>query len=75
VAIKNTFIWEVTPYGSSGRFLQEPHDVTSKKTAFFIGTAVKTSNLTYEWLYQGTQSRQFDLLFPLLLGFSCMLLT
>jgi hypothetical protein len=28
-------------------FLQEPHGVTSKKTAFFIITAVKTSNLTY----------------------------
>jgi hypothetical protein len=28
------------------RFLQEPHDVTSQKTAFFIITALKTSNLT-----------------------------
>jgi hypothetical protein len=28
------------------RFLQEPHGVTSKKTAFFIVTAGKTSNLT-----------------------------
>jgi hypothetical protein len=28
------------------RFLQEPHGVTSQKTAFFIVTAVKTSNLT-----------------------------
>jgi hypothetical protein len=27
-------------------FLHEPHGVTSKKTAFFIVTAVKTSNLT-----------------------------
>jgi hypothetical protein len=26
--------------------LQEPHDVTSKKTPLFILTAVKTSNLT-----------------------------
>jgi hypothetical protein len=26
-------------------FLQEPHSVTSQKMAFFIGTAVKTSNL------------------------------
>jgi hypothetical protein len=26
--------------------LQEPHGVTSKKTPFFIVTAVKTSNLT-----------------------------
>jgi hypothetical protein len=28
------------------RFLQEPHSVSSQKTAFFIVTAVKTSNLT-----------------------------
>jgi hypothetical protein len=28
------------------QFLQEPHDVTSQKMAFFIVTAVKTSNLT-----------------------------
>jgi hypothetical protein len=27
-------------------FLQEPHGVTSQKTAFFIVTSVKTSNLT-----------------------------
>jgi hypothetical protein len=27
------------------RFLQEPRGVTSKKTAFFIVTAVKTINL------------------------------
>jgi hypothetical protein len=27
------------------RFLQEPHGITSQKTAFFIVTAVKTSNL------------------------------
>jgi hypothetical protein len=27
-------------------FLQEPHGVTSQKTAFFIVTAVKTPNLT-----------------------------
>jgi hypothetical protein len=30
----------------SRRFLQEPHRVTSQKTAFFIAPAVKTSNLT-----------------------------
>jgi hypothetical protein len=29
-----------------GWFLQEPHGVTSHKTAFFIATAMKTSNLT-----------------------------
>jgi hypothetical protein len=28
------------------RLLQEPHGVTSQKAAFFIVTAVKTSNLT-----------------------------
>jgi hypothetical protein len=28
------------------RFLQEPHGVTTQKTAFFIVTAVNTSNLT-----------------------------
>jgi hypothetical protein len=28
------------------RFLQEPHDLTSQKTPFFIVTAVKISNLT-----------------------------
>jgi hypothetical protein len=27
-------------------YLQQPHGVTSQKTAFFIVTAVKTSNLT-----------------------------
>jgi hypothetical protein len=27
------------------QFLQEPHDVTSQKTAFFIVTAMRTSNL------------------------------
>jgi hypothetical protein len=32
---------------SETRFLQESHGVTSKKTAFFIVTAVKTPNLTY----------------------------
>jgi hypothetical protein len=32
--------------GSSERFLQEPHGVTTQKTPFFIVTAVKTSNLT-----------------------------
>jgi hypothetical protein len=28
-------------------FLQEPHGVTSQKTAFFIVTAVKTSKLAF----------------------------
>jgi hypothetical protein len=35
-------IWDVTPCG----FLQEPHAITSQKTAFFVVTAVKTSNLS-----------------------------
>jgi hypothetical protein len=32
--------------------LQEPHGVTSQKTAFFIVTALETSNLTNEPLSQ-----------------------
>jgi hypothetical protein len=32
------------------RFLQEPHDVISQETPFFIVTAVKTSNLTLEFI-------------------------
>jgi hypothetical protein len=31
---------------SETRLLQEPHGVTSQKMAFFIVTAVETSNLT-----------------------------
>jgi hypothetical protein len=31
--------------GRKHRFIQEPHDVPSQKTAFFIVTAMKTSNL------------------------------
>jgi hypothetical protein len=31
---------------SETRFLQEPHGVTSQKTAFFIVTVVNSSNLT-----------------------------
>jgi hypothetical protein len=31
---------------SKRRFLQEPHDAASQKTAFFRVTAVRTSNLT-----------------------------
>jgi hypothetical protein len=31
---------------SETSILKEPHGVTSQKTAFFIVTAVKTSNLT-----------------------------
>jgi hypothetical protein len=40
------------------RFLQEPHDVPSQKTAFFLVTAVKASNLTYIniFLYNRMQS-------------------
>jgi hypothetical protein len=32
--------------GGLGQFLQEPHGVTSQRSAFFIVTALKTSNLT-----------------------------
>jgi hypothetical protein len=37
---------EYTFFCGKGRFLQEPHSVTSQKTAFFLVTAVKASNLT-----------------------------
>jgi hypothetical protein len=50
------FIIRVTRIGALGttlayvpskrRFLQEPHSVTYQKTAFFIVTAVETSNFT-----------------------------
>jgi hypothetical protein len=30
-------------------FFQEPHGITPQKTAFVIVTAVKTSNLTFEY--------------------------
>jgi hypothetical protein len=36
------------PGASETRFLQEPHGVTTQKTPFFIVSAVKTSNLTFE---------------------------
>jgi hypothetical protein len=45
---RSAFIIRVTRIGELGtkrRFLQEPHGLTSQKTAFFIVTAVKTSNL------------------------------
>jgi hypothetical protein len=35
-----------TDVSEERRFLQEPHGVTSKKTPFFVVTAMKTSNLT-----------------------------
>jgi hypothetical protein len=51
--MKNTVFWDVTPCGScknriseERRFLQEPYGAKSQKTAFFIVTAVETSNLT-----------------------------
>jgi hypothetical protein len=43
VTMKNAVLWDVTPCGScknrvppKRRFLQEPHGVTSRKTAFFF---------------------------------------
>jgi hypothetical protein len=33
-------------YSSTASVLKQPHGVTSQKMAFFIVTAVKTSNLT-----------------------------
>jgi hypothetical protein len=35
----------MTDVSKERRFLQEPHGVTSQTTAFFIVTALKTSNL------------------------------
>jgi hypothetical protein len=34
MTMKRAMFWDVTPCGSC-RFLQEPHGVTSQKTAFF----------------------------------------
>jgi hypothetical protein len=38
------------------RFLQEPHDVTSQKTAFFVVTGVNTSNLRQNIVPTGTRT-------------------
>jgi hypothetical protein len=35
---------------TSNRLLQEPHGVTSQRTAFFIVTAVEISNRTRRWI-------------------------
>jgi hypothetical protein len=50
---KSSVFWDVTDVAfvrayvhPKRRFLQEPRGVTYQKTAFFIVTAVKTSNLT-----------------------------
>jgi hypothetical protein len=45
VALVGTYISE------EHRFLQEPHGIISKKTVFFIVTAVKTSNFTCDILF------------------------
>jgi hypothetical protein len=42
--IRVTRIGELVP--PKHVLLQEPHGVTSQRTPFFIGTAVKTTNLT-----------------------------
>jgi hypothetical protein len=47
--MKTAVFWDVTPCGyvpPKRRFAQEPKGVTYQKTAVFIVTAVKTSNLT-----------------------------
>jgi hypothetical protein len=41
--IKNAVFWDVSP---KRRFTQDLHGATSQKTAFFLVTSVKTSNLT-----------------------------
>jgi hypothetical protein len=45
---------------SKRRFLSEPHGVTSQKTAFFIDTAVKTSNFTRDTLLNLLSSFQLS---------------
>jgi hypothetical protein len=46
--IRATRIGELGTTPPKRRFLQEPHGITFQKTPFFIVTAVKTSNLTYD---------------------------
>jgi hypothetical protein len=41
------------------RFTQEIHGATSKKTTFFIVTAVKTSNLIYFYLFNKEEVRTY----------------
>jgi hypothetical protein len=50
--LKNAVFWDVT---SKQRFLQEPHGIISKKTAFLIVTALKTSNLTERKIGRSSQ--------------------
>jgi hypothetical protein len=42
--------WQCWCVATKRRFLQEPHRLTSQKTAFFIVTAVKTSYIGYSSL-------------------------
>jgi hypothetical protein len=50
--LKNAVFWNVVPCSScvNYRFTQDLHGATSEKTALFIVTAVKTSNLATEAL-------------------------
>jgi hypothetical protein len=57
--LKNGVFWVVTPCGSC-RFLQEPHGITTQKTPFFIVTAVKTSNLKYQFSSPTSLSPSFS---------------
>jgi hypothetical protein len=41
------------------RFTQDLHSATSQKTAFFLVTAVKTSNLTQKLCYFGNTGKDF----------------
>jgi hypothetical protein len=56
-------------------FFHEPHGVTSQKTAFFIVTAVKTSNLPTEIVLNPTpvnlhfQTAMYEMLLQFFLGF------
>jgi hypothetical protein len=46
------------------RFLQEPHDITSQQTPFFIVTAVKTSNLTSLKVFSQSKKPEFHISKP-----------
>jgi hypothetical protein len=60
-------------FPSKRKFLQEPHGVTSQKTAFFIVTAVKTSKLTpnekgwedREWIHLAQDCYKAEVLFDI----------
>jgi hypothetical protein len=59
-AVPSSLILSALMMEAIRRFLQEPRDVTFPKTAFFIVTAVKTSNLSlFMWSTPPLQSRMW----------------